>query len=560
MNKEKIKNELKQLIEDMLQGNKVTLNEEQLTGITLANFIIQKEDIIKKATETILNDAGEEQKIEKIYFDCETHKQYLTLIKAFSKCINFKNTPNIDISKIELLNYYGNEDEQKLKELIGIIHLLRNSIAHGKYEIEDGIIKINNLGRLECEIPLKYIKYFNGVARKHHTNSGDDIRIINMFDQLQASPNYTNLLMTAIYSYSLLVFADIDENNNSCSYSNLNLKDVIIVHNMMNFIEYWKQVQSPVKSSKDMLERKKETYENCRIEEGKSRIDADAKNSINNKTAGKYNSLKIAIGPKIRNPLLHGNCMIDLDGNFILYDKKSNIDNKIHSALQISPIGLFELTKGISERNEIDSDEMAIIFLGKNLLLDAEKLLYPCKEYDDLDEIIKTIELLISQGNKPHSREKASNILDIIRYLINLLLTERVIQILCDEILYSMVDEDPNIPNTLEYMENMEEDYIYNYMISNPKKTAPYALLILKTAEETILLALEFYITAFLKSNIADIDENFISTLLDEFRHYDKFKELLNQYEEMDGFETPMNDDETLEQIVVQNIRMFKKL
>ena len=133
--KQEIVTELKQLVQSLLQNNNnESVNEKQLLGIQIAEFILSKENIIKKS------DVNGSDIIQFNLDECPV--QILNAINSLSALVTLDKEP--DYSKIEITGN-ANLINNTLKRKIFCIHALRNSFAHGQhYKIENNCFIIDN--------------------------------------------------------------------------------------------------------------------------------------------------------------------------------------------------------------------------------------------------------------------------------------------------------------------------------------------------------------------------------------------------------------------------------
>ena len=197
--KEEIKISLRELTEELLAGNNVTSNKIHEIGFTISKFVIIKENMIKKC---------DVNGIEKTVFNVNENLDYLFPINKLADYIR-ETSSFINLSGDMILNgVHG----KKLKDNIQIIHMVRNALAHNKYEIEDGFLKIDNPSFLVCDIPFELIEEFNDKCTYNfNKNLGENYpnNITNLFlnDKLE---NTKRLLYMSLYSYILFVSSAID--------------------------------------------------------------------------------------------------------------------------------------------------------------------------------------------------------------------------------------------------------------------------------------------------------------------------------------------------------------
>lgn len=144
----------KELVENLLSGNKQKLGKEHFFMFSISKFILLKEKILKK-------DSGNNI----LYFNNIKNAKYIPAILLFAEEIKKNGTYQINRTTIKLEK--DNKDSQKLSEALWLFNKVRDSLAHGQYtiDLENDILlinndhsnKANNAYKLVCSIPIQLL-------------------------------------------------------------------------------------------------------------------------------------------------------------------------------------------------------------------------------------------------------------------------------------------------------------------------------------------------------------------------------------------------------------------
>lgn len=534
MAKQEIKESIKKFIENF-ESRKLPL--EALYGIVVANFVIQKETFIKKYEETVVDENENTITIKKILFDFQKNEQYLPLVNNLANYIRNHSVPNVDTSTILLENHDNVSDTENIKENIGIIQILRNSIAHGKYEIEGDILKIHNAPQLECDIPLKTIEAFNQGCMKLYDSEQYDIA--KAFKDFCFNKINDNGYIILIYTYSLLVFADANEN----SYDNIDIEGLSLHYNMTQFACDYRLFQNELQRIKDFVKKQKEHYDNCSNSEAKNRISSTIDNALNSFSPHEFGNLKKNMGSRIRNTLLHGNCLISTIDELgieelFLFDRNNQCSNYPNTFFRILPLDLFKLSKSINGNSKEKSDASVNHFFILNFLSTAKEFLLNVN-IDEINDIIEKIEFLLKfdytgNYNKDIINERVNELTEII---FN---QRRLQQIMYDifTLIIKYFDIDENGIENWEQTGELSENYLENLLekmktsdeISSILNKLVYLLLEIRTAEKLLISAYEYYLTIIPINNITHDNQWSINQALETLQSLCDFDKLYDEY------------------------------
>lgn len=551
MSKQEIKESIKNFIENF-GSRKLPL--EILYGIIIANFVIQKETFIKKIEETILGENEEKITVKKICFDFTKNQQYLPLVNNLANYIRNHSVPSVDTSTILLEKHDNGSDTENIKENIGIIQLLRNSIAHGKYEIEGDILKIHNAPQLECDIPLKMIEAFNQGCMKLYDSEQYDIA--KAFKDFCFNKINDNGYIILIYTYSLLVFADANEN----SYDNIDIEGLAIHYNMNQFDHEYRIFQNELQKIKKFVKKQKDNYDRCPSEEGKRRIANIINDKLDSFSPHNFDNLKKSIGSRVRNTILHGNCLIANIDRFdieelYLFDKNNQYGNHPNTFFSILPLDLFRLSKSISDGSKEKSDLSVNFFFMKKHLIDAKEFL-SVLDTEEINYIIEKIDFLLNFSYTDGYNKEL--IIEMITELTELIFNQRILeQVMYDilDIIIKRFENDETIVLNWKQTGEIPENYLENLQRTMTNdKTSPalnkliYLFLKIKITENILIRVCKYYLTIISIDNIIDDSQKTMDQALEDLQVFYDFDKLYEKY--MQGIDNEYIDDTEDEQFV----------
>ncbi len=396
--KTKITMGLKRLIQSILENNPhKSINKKQLIGIQIAQFILVKENIIKKSD---INGS------EIITFNIdECPKKILKTIKSLNKFITLDIEPDYD-SKMQIT---GNPDliTTTLKHNIYCIHALRNSFAHGNYKIKNKHFIINNpISGLKCSIPVNEIIKFNNVCMKHlaYHDTNDIFNLFKKFNHNQyQTSNLNELLHIALYSYASIALSKWDNinldfskiifayteveptfpNNNHEYQRKKEIVDKIIENDLLKNNETRKPKSIPEKIKTLKEHPSLSFYEDIKNKE------QEIQNTLNN-TLNQMNNEGIR---SLRNSIEHGHYTITSNNNILLEDMTDQNNNESTTFQTItSPEGLFNLINDIYKENLTNDDFSFLYYIVLkenkdffNQISVAEKHLQEMMELDEFN-------------------------------------------------------------------------------------------------------------------------------------------------------------------------------
>lgn len=144
----------RELVENLLDGNKKKLGKEYYLMFTISKFILLKESILKKDSANKI-----------LYFNNVKYAKYIPAILSFADEIKKNGDYKIDNTSIMLKE--NNIDSQKLTESLWIFNKVRDSLSHGQYtiDLENDSLLINNdhsncennSYKLICSIPIELL-------------------------------------------------------------------------------------------------------------------------------------------------------------------------------------------------------------------------------------------------------------------------------------------------------------------------------------------------------------------------------------------------------------------
>ncbi len=345
--KEEIKNSLGELTENLLNGDNVAINQNHMIGFEISKFILIKEHLIKKSD---ISGA------EKTTFNVEENFDYLNSINLLAAYVR-SNNMEININgTVELIGVHS----ERLKENVQLIHMIRNSLAHNKYDIEDGFLKINNNGFIICDIPLELIKKFNDECTDiFNKNLDGDYSndITNLFLNRNLE-NDNKLLYISLYSYMVLCFASVDKDMDV-----VNIKSVNMQPNFISTNHQFNTEDAAVRDCVTKCSRFQPDLNNLYEHLNPNYYEAMAtkENNLRNKLIDKINDRHIQNLRSIRNSIEHVNFLVNDDGTISLFDmnNQSDIDSKTYEITN-SAKHFFTFTREIDENN-ISNDEFAFL-------------------------------------------------------------------------------------------------------------------------------------------------------------------------------------------------------
>ena len=144
----------RELVENLLNGNKQKLGKEYFFMFSISKFVLLKERILKKYSVNNI-----------LYFNNVKDAKYIPVILSFADEI--KKNGNYQINNTSIRLEKTDRDSQKLAEALWLFNKVRDSLAHGQYTIDlenDSILinndnsnDINNAYKLVCSIPIKLL-------------------------------------------------------------------------------------------------------------------------------------------------------------------------------------------------------------------------------------------------------------------------------------------------------------------------------------------------------------------------------------------------------------------
>lgn len=144
----------RELVENLLSGNKQNLGKEYFFMFSISKFILLKERILKKDSANNI-----------LHFNNTKNAKYIPAILAFAEEI--KKNGNYQLNSTTIKLEKNNKDSQKLVEALWIFNKVRDSLAHGQYTIDlknDSLLinndhsnEVNNAYKLVCSIPIQLL-------------------------------------------------------------------------------------------------------------------------------------------------------------------------------------------------------------------------------------------------------------------------------------------------------------------------------------------------------------------------------------------------------------------
>ena len=551
MTKQDIKKSIKELIHLIINNDFSTsslltnmfFNDSHYIGITIANFIIQKETIIKKSEE----EAG-----ETIYFDSDTYHDYLHAIKKLAESVKDNGIIYIDLNEVNLqrCEELSNNDKNNIK----IIHILRNSIAHGMYEIDGDNLIINNPGFLQCKIPIQDIENFNKTCMSLYNPNNvqsENKDIAQIFKDFYASKSYKSNIIALIYTYALLIFADVQEN----SYDNIDITGLNIHYNMASLTDNYQAFKKEFQKKRKNLEEKKINYDKCQDEERKTIIANNLNARIDSFSSyDRLQPLKKFIGSRIRNTIMHGNCFQLDDNSLALFDKKNQADNKVNTIFSISAINLFTVMNSINGNEKEKSDVSIALSLIRNILLDIRNLLDEIND-ESISNIIEQIDFLINESFI--IEEGTPHIIKTINSLMGLIIENKTIQKIIvfkiDQIIMGF-ETNQQIIDDWETKGEIPETYLDDFRKMNFDNEALSVILKLGTVLDALVDVFEYYLIVIASYNMSNINLDFIQAI----DNLQALRDFNSSYEEYDKDRESVNPNSTKD--IYEDIYTLRKL
>ena len=254
----------RQFAKKVLSGKIKNISKEDYYLFLMSKFTLLKERIMKTDDEHVA------------YFDCVKYRQYLPVILFISDQIKKTQKVNgIDITKVEIIP--SSVASQQLKEYIWIFNKLRDSLGHGKYELDsanDSIILRNPPYMNNIVIPIQLLELFNyitgsrksEISAKAYREYNDEIRkrvdiaISNEPDNIYfnrykeyTNKNYNNYLNKKEY----YTHKNITRYNNPDNYFQQNNNMLENINSIREYISYAVKV---VKESDKLNQQAKQKY------------------------------------------------------------------------------------------------------------------------------------------------------------------------------------------------------------------------------------------------------------------------------------------------------------
>lgn len=186
----------------VLKGEKINFTYEHVNQLKVSNFILAFENLVKKVS------------TKKISFDDIKNQEHRTMLISVANNIReslFEFIPND--TDIELSS---GKDDSELIEAIRIIYMFRNTIAHGKYVLNNNNIKISNSSndnyKMTGNIDVSILDYFvytlnNNINIKYE----DYVNDINNFSNIEKIFNVEENIYFDILINKITNFDKIDE-------------------------------------------------------------------------------------------------------------------------------------------------------------------------------------------------------------------------------------------------------------------------------------------------------------------------------------------------------------
>ncbi len=137
-----------------LNGKTTKVSKDDYCLFLISKFLLLKESIIKK-----------NYKKKTIYFNVERNKKYLSVIKIIVDYVkgHGKLETGTKLRAVMIPDSYNSDVD--LVEYIKAFHKIRDSLAHGKYEVRPdlGMITINNKEddyEVKCNLPIEFLEMF----------------------------------------------------------------------------------------------------------------------------------------------------------------------------------------------------------------------------------------------------------------------------------------------------------------------------------------------------------------------------------------------------------------
>lgn len=172
----------RELTDKFLNHKEYKLRKEHFIMFSISKFILLKEMLVKKDTRT-----------NTLYFDDIKNERYIEMIMLLAKEIKKDGVVSYDRDVTQL---ESQSLDNKLKEAIWIFNKVRDSLAHGRYEIDldndainidnDFSSDLSNPFKLVCTIPVSllnsisyYVEYGNTSLEKYKDVK---LKYLNIFE------------------------------------------------------------------------------------------------------------------------------------------------------------------------------------------------------------------------------------------------------------------------------------------------------------------------------------------------------------------------------------------
>ncbi len=215
----------RELVENLLNGNKQKLGKEYFFMFSISKFVLLKERILKKDSANNI-----------LYFNNVKDAKYIPAILSFADEI--KKNGNYQINNISIRLEKTDGDFQKLAEALWLFNKVRDSLVHGQYtiDLENDSILINNdhsndrndAYKLVCSISIKLLNSISFYIEE----------INKKIDEKELSRAYREYLEKIKTSYDIDTKKMFDNNEYYNNTYNINNE---FITNVKNFGEKTKQ-------------------------------------------------------------------------------------------------------------------------------------------------------------------------------------------------------------------------------------------------------------------------------------------------------------------------------
>jgi len=308
------------------------------TMISISEFILFKENMIKKNA-----DMGE------IIFDLAINNEYITPINNFANAVfAYNNIQNYDYCERNFVIANG-DSSNNLKRNISIIHQIRNAFAHGQFNINGGIITLDDL---HFNIPFCFIQTFNDACKNIFKTKAQDtnypISITDVFfnDNCLLTESSRNL-DRYLYTYMMLVCAT----NDMKEFSFINMTTIYSEPHfiLMNhsYVQETEKVFDILNDSHDFSSQIDNLYDHLN-ESYYSSMQTNENNFHNNLSKKLNDKLKEEFR-SIRNSIEHANVFAEFN-KWVLFDTgNQNEDDAKNFEIRIDIKQLFNVMLAIDE-------------------------------------------------------------------------------------------------------------------------------------------------------------------------------------------------------------------